>query len=102
MLPLIVQLLIQPTTSQVAFILLDAPAIVKSWLPPVAVEAAPCVQTRTLLSPPLDVQSKSDPATSPVPPTAKVAVALSPVFEYVQLELLPCNKLATILLLSPI
>ena len=50
--PVISQLLIQPTTSQVAFILLLAPLIIKSWLPPVAVAAAPCVQTKTLLSPP--------------------------------------------------
>ena len=46
---------------------------------PVAVAAAPCVHINTLLSPPVCVQSKSEPATSPVAPTAKVAKLLSPV-----------------------
>ena len=49
--PLIVQLLIQPTTSQVPVNSLEVPVIEKSWLPPVAVEAAPCVQVNILLSP---------------------------------------------------
>ena len=51
LLPSISQLLIQPTTSQIPVTLLDVPVIAKSLFAPVAVEAAPCVQTSTLLSP---------------------------------------------------
>ena len=60
----------------------------------VAAESAPCVHSNTLLSPPVCVQSKSEPAASPVAPTAKVALLLSPVALYVHDVVLPCRILA--------
>ena len=68
----------------------------------VAVESAPCVHNNTLLSPPVCVQSKSEPAVSPVAPTANVALLLLPVALYVQDVVFPCKILAAIELLDPI
>ena len=76
--PEIVQLLIQPIELHLTLTSFDVPLMTKSWLPPVAVDASPCVNV-SMLESPVASKSKSEFATSPVAPTANVPTLLSPV-----------------------